>query len=101
MSTAFLNDGITVIPGTDPGSIIIARPSPPDSLTITADGLATLLTWLREGDLMPEDEEPELVVQGDPIDGFTFVGPFYSDSAQEWADSKRDSDHWVATMEKP
>ena len=55
---------------------------------------------------MPKDATvlcPAIVVTGNPVDGFTFYGPFPSgQEAVEWADNAGrgdcDTDWWVAPL---
>lgn len=43
-----------------------------------------------------------LAVTGNPIDGFSFVGPFDSyEAASEWSDRRSDSDWWIVKVEAP
>lgn len=43
-----------------------------------------------------------LLVTGNPVDGFSFVGPFDDHAkASEWADRRMDSDWWIVPIEKP
>src|SRR5262245_19657920 len=43
-----------------------------------------------------------IVVTGNPVNGFTFTGPFDdSDAAAEWAESLSGEDWWVAEIEPP
>lgn len=45
------------------------------------------------------DTEARIVVVGDPVEGFSFHGPFAStDTAVEWADAECDADWWVAPL---
>jgi hypothetical protein len=95
MSTGFLNDGITVDPGTEPGSIRVCHGD--EFVTITADGVFELLKWLRANDIEPEQGECEIVIRGDPITGFTFKGPFYEGDVE----AQCSSDEWTATLHPP
>lgn len=100
MTTGFLNDGITVDPGSDPGSIVLSDRGPDCLAIISQDGVAELIKWLRAHDMMPY-EDCDVVVTGNPIEGFTFYGPFYNEDGQAYVDRQRDSDVWVAPQTDP
>jgi hypothetical protein len=43
-----------------------------------------------------------IVVAGNPVDGFSFVGPFDTDGdALVWADAHMNGDWWIVTLENP
>ncbi len=50
-----------------------------------------------------DPEPPFLLVVGDPVDGFDYVGPFdSSEQAQEWAQEFTDGDSWwVVELQSP
>jgi hypothetical protein len=95
MSTGFLNDGIMIDPGTEPGSIVIFRGE--TAFIITPTGLDDLLKFLRANDLEPEQGKCEIVIRGDPITGFTFKGPFYEGDVK----AQCSPDEWTATLHPP
>ena len=43
-----------------------------------------------------------LVVTGNPVDGFSHVGPFEDyETASEYADRRMDSDWWIVPLNSP
>ena len=43
-----------------------------------------------------------IAIQGDPVDGFDYYGPFKStEDANDWASSNLQPDWWVADLHRP
>jgi hypothetical protein len=46
-------------------------------------------------------QEQYIVVCGNPVDGFTYVGPFADHDTAENAGDRIDQDWWIAELEAP
>lgn len=54
----------------------------------------------EEDEIEKDDEEPTILVTGNPVDGFTFIGP-YANADEAIDDAPCDSDWWTAPLDAP
>ncbi len=92
-------------PGLDILGVTVSETGYTTHVTPADLGLPTVHSYLVtpevEPNPEPKPEQPVIIAYGNPVDGFTFEGPFSSrDAAIEYGDSV-DTEWWVANLDAP